>query len=108
MLWSLASLPTVLWQNRLLAAVLAAGAVWGHGWHTGRAGERDRWQARTAALVVQRNIATARAAGQAEIIARAAAERAQLLTELEGADRAADTADNPALGADAVRRLLAR
>lgn len=52
--------------------------------------------------------AAARAAGQAEIIAQAAAERAALLLELEAQDRDSPTADDPALGADAVRRLLAR
>lgn len=100
--------PVIAWQNRLLGAALTVGLVWGHGWHTGLTGERDRWQARTAALVVQRNIAAARAAGQAEIIARAAADRAALLAQLEEQDRASPTADQPALGTDAVRRLLAR
>lgn len=99
--------PLFSWQS-LLAAGAVLGIAWWHGWDTGRAGERDRWQARTAALAAQRNIAAARAAGQAEVIARAAAERAELLIELEERDRAADTADHPALGPDAVRRLLAR
>jgi hypothetical protein len=98
----------VVWQNRLLAAALVLGAVWAHGWWTGREGERERWQARTAALAAQRAIAQARAAGQAEIIARAAAERAELLAGMEARDRDSETADRPCLGADAVRRLLGR
>lgn len=98
----------VAWQNRLLAAAVVAGGVWLHGWYVGLSGERERWQTRTAALVVQRNLASARAAGQAEIIARAAADRAAMLAQLEEADRDAQTADHPALGLDAVRRLLSR
>jgi hypothetical protein len=87
------------------AAILAA--VWAHGWQTGKSGERVRWEARVAALVVQRNVAQARAVGQAEVIARAAEERARLMAELEEVDRASPTADDPALGLDAVRRLRA-
>jgi alpha-D-ribose 1-methylphosphonate 5-triphosphate synthase subunit PhnG len=89
--------PLVLWQNRLLVAALALGAAWGHGWVTGRAGERAHWQARTAVLVAQRNLATARAAGQAEILRQIAAGRA------EEAERIATDA---AIAPDAQRQCL--
>jgi hypothetical protein len=89
--------PLALLKNRLLAAALALGAAWGHGWATGRAGERAHWQARTAVLVAQRNLATARAAGQAEILRQIAASRA---------DEAERIASDVATAPDAERQCL--
>jgi alpha-D-ribose 1-methylphosphonate 5-triphosphate synthase subunit PhnG len=89
--------PLVLWQNRFLAVALALGAAWGHGWATGRASERAHWQARTAALVAQRNLATAQAVGQAEILRQIAASRA---------DEAERIATDAATSPDAERQCL--
>jgi hypothetical protein len=98
----------VAWQNYALAgaAILAAGLAWGEYRHmAGKAQERAVWQARTAAIRVQRAGAVAVAAAQADIIAQAARDMADLRAELEDAAHADPDADRPALGSDAVRRL---
>jgi hypothetical protein len=103
------TLAAAIWQNRLLAGVVAGiilvVVIWTDGYSRGTEAERAVWQARTAAIRVQRAGAVAVAAAQADIIAQAARDMADLRAELEDAAHADPDADRPALGSDAVRRL---
>lgn len=101
----------IRWQAYLTGAaalVALAAGIWGHGWHTGRTGERASWQARTTALQVERAISAAAIAGQAQMLAQLAADRDALAEELEREAHEDDTADGPAFGPDAVMRLNRR
>ena len=95
--------PLVLW----LAGLLILGGVWLNGRQAGVAAERTRWEARASVLATQRATAQAEARVRAEQIIRLAEARAAALAEFEEQDRASPTADHPALGLDAVRRLRA-
>ena len=101
----------IRWQAYLTGAaalVALAAGIWGHGWHTGSSGERARWQARTAALRVGRTLSATAIAGQAQMLAKLAADRDALAEQLEREAHEDDTADRPAFGPDAVLRLNRR
>lgn len=93
-----------------LAGALAAALVASHGaaWWQGRAGERDRWEARVASLTAERDRHAARIMGLAEALTAAQADRAALAAELEGAADADDDAGRIALPARSMQRIGSR
>lgn len=95
-------------MSRAGLALALAAALFATGWWQGRSAERAATEARSAALLAERDRAAARIAGLTEALARERAARAALALALEDAADADDDADRMSLPARSLQRIGAR
>lgn len=95
-------------MNAATLALSAGLALFALGWWQGTGAERDRWQARAAAMAADRDRLAARIAALTEALGREEARQAELARQLEELANADQESGRISLPARSLQRLERR